>query len=93
MKTEFTPEQIAVLAKAVHEARGGKVFWIPADCARNTCLYNYRDGRCSLNDCERQRCNAWQRPEDMPTPANVACLIALVMVLATAAVFVAMWKG
>ena len=91
MKTEFTPEQIRVLAKAIKDAEAGQRRWIPAGCATCDCIHNDDDGHCLLDNYHRQKCDIWQRPEDMPTPAR-AMTIALggVIVLAIL-VSLAMW--
>lgn len=91
MKTEFTPEQIRVLAKAIKDAEAGQRRWIPAGCANHDCAFNDGEGRCELNNHQRQTCESWQRPEDMPTPARAMKVALGGVILLSILVSLAMW--
>lgn len=91
MKTEFTPEQIRVMAKAINDAKGGNGRLIPDRCANSGCAFNDGEGRCYLNNVDRQTCQEWQRPEYMPTPARAMTIALGGVVLLTIMVALAMW--
>ncbi len=91
MKTEFTPEQIRVLAKAIKDAKADAHRWIPDGCANSGCAFNDGEGRCEWNNVDRQTCESWQRPEDMPTPARAMTVALGGVILLAILVLLAMW--
>lgn len=91
MKTEFTPEQVKALADAINDAKGRPRRWIPSGCANHDCAFNDGEGRCEWNNVDRQTCEAWQRPEDMPTPARAMTIALGGVILLTIMVALEMW--